>query len=374
MSESSQALTHAELSRYSRHLLLPQVGSEGQQRLKAASVLVVGAGGLGSPVLEYLTAAGVGHLLIADDDRVELSNLQRQVLHSSNDLGTPKVASAAARLHSLNPHVHVETHQTRVTRDNVLDLVQRADVVVDATDNFQTRYLLNDACVMRDKPLVYGAIYRFEGQASVFNHNGGPNYRDLFPEPPPAHHAPNCAEAGVLGVLPAVIGSIQATETLKILLGIGSTLSGRLVLYHALDMTFREFGITADPATRATTLTDTSTACAAQDAETAASITPQELVERLHNGWAPFIIDVRSAAESTSMPLPRCDMHCRHDQIVEARADLPPDRDLLLVCQRGQRSVSAVNALHAAGQDRLLSLTGGVLGWAEALSQELPST
>ncbi|HEY9817834.1 MAG TPA: molybdopterin-synthase adenylyltransferase MoeB, partial [Candidatus Obscuribacterales bacterium] len=230
-------LSRDEYDRYSRHLILPEVGLEGQKRLKAASVLCIGTGGLGSPLLLYLAAAGVGRIGIVDFDIVDRSNLQRQVIHGTSWVGKPKIASAKDRILEINPNCQVDLYETRLSADNALDIIRPYDIVVDGTDNFPTRYLVNDACVLLDKPNVYGSIFRFEGQATVFNYEDGPNYRDLYPEPPPPGLVPSCAEGGVLGILPGIIGVIQATETIKIILGKGTTLSGRLLLYNSLDMT-----------------------------------------------------------------------------------------------------------------------------------------
>ncbi|WP_310414881.1 molybdopterin-synthase adenylyltransferase MoeB, partial [Chamaesiphon sp. OTE_8_metabat_110] len=236
-----------EYARYSRHLILPEVGLDGQKRLKAASVLCVGTGGLGSPLLLYLAAAGVGRLGIVDFDVVDHSNLQRQVIHGTSWVGKPKIESAKNRIHEINPYCQVDLYETALSSANALDIIRPYDIVVDGTDNFPTRYLVNDACVLLDKPNVYGSIFRFEGQATVFNYQGGPNYRDLYPEPPPPGMVPSCAEGGVLGILPGIIGVIQATETVKIILGQGTTLSGRLVLYNALEMKFRELKLRPNP-------------------------------------------------------------------------------------------------------------------------------
>jgi adenylyltransferase/sulfurtransferase len=240
-------LTKEEYERYSRHLILPEVGLEGQKRLKAASVLCIGTGGLGSPLLLYLAAAGIGRIGIVDFDIVDSSNLQRQVIHGTSWVGKPKIQSAKTRILEINPYCQVDLYETRLTSENALDIVKPYDVVVDGTDNFPTRYLVNDACVILGKPNVYGSILRFEGQASVFNYEDGPNYRDLFPEPPPPGMVPSCAEGGVLGILPGIIGLIQATEAVKIILGKGTTLSGRLLLYNALDMKFRELKLRPNP-------------------------------------------------------------------------------------------------------------------------------
>ncbi|NER05140.1 MAG: molybdopterin-synthase adenylyltransferase MoeB, partial [Okeania sp. SIO3C4] len=240
-------LNTEEYQRYSRHLILPEVGLDGQKRLKAASVLCIGTGGLGSPLLLYLAAAGIGNIGIVDFDIVDHSNLQRQVIHGTSWVGKPKIESAKNRIHEINPHCQVDLYETRLSSENALDILKSYDVVVDGTDNFPTRYLVNDACVLLNKPNVYGSIFRFEGQATVFNYEGGPNYRDLYPEPPPPGMVPSCAEGGVLGILPGMIGVIQATETIKIVLGQGTTLSGRLLLYNSLDMTFRELKLRPNP-------------------------------------------------------------------------------------------------------------------------------
>ena len=240
-------LTKDEYQRYSRHIILPEVGLEGQKRLKAASVLCIGSGGLGSPLLLYLAAAGIGRIGLVDFDIVDSSNLQRQIIHSESWVGKPKIQSAKNRIHSINPHCQVDLYETAISSANALDILAPYDVVIDGTDNFPTRYLTNDACVLLNKPNVYGSIFRFEGQATVFNYEGGPNYRDLYPEPPPPGMVPSCAEGGVLGVLCGIIGTIQATEAIKIILGAENTLSGRLLLYNAWDMKFRELKLRPNP-------------------------------------------------------------------------------------------------------------------------------
>jgi len=240
-------LTKEEYERYSRHIILPEVGLDGQKKLKAASVLCIGTGGLGSPLLLYLAAAGIGRIGIVDFDIVDQSNLQRQIIHGQSWVGKPKIESARNRILEINPRCQIDLYETRLSSENALDIVKDYDVVVDGTDNFPTRYLVNDACVLLNKPNVYGSIFRFEGQATVFNYQDGPNYRDLYPEPPPPGMVPSCAEGGVLGVLPGIIGTIQANETIKVILGTGQTLSGRLLLYNALDMTFRELKLRPNP-------------------------------------------------------------------------------------------------------------------------------
>ncbi|MCY7337585.1 MAG: molybdopterin-synthase adenylyltransferase MoeB, partial [Chamaesiphon sp.] len=293
-----------EYARYSRHLILPEVGLEGQKRLKAASVLCVGTGGLGSPLLLYLAAAGVGRLGIVDFDVVDHSNLQRQVIHGTSWVGKPKIESAKARIHEINPYCQVDLYNTALSSANALDIIRPYDIVVDGTDNFPTRYLVNDACVLLDKPNVYGSIFRFEGQATVFNYQGGPNYRDLYPEPPPPGMVPSCAEGGVLGILCGIIGVIQATETVKIILGQGTTLSGRLVLYNALEMKFRELKLRPNPVRPVIEkLIDYEQFCGIPQAQAAeaeqqsmlAEMTVTELKQLIDSGADDFVlIDVRN--------------------------------------------------------------------------------
>lgn len=328
MDSAGPDLSHSEIRRYSRHLILDDVGMDGQRRLKASSVLCIGSGGLGSPALMYLAAAGIGLLGVVDDDVVDESNLQRQVVHSTCALGTPKVDSAAERITGLNPHVAVRTHAVRLTSANALEIIGAYDVVVDGCDNFPTRYLVNDACVILGKPLVYGAVQKFEGQVSVFNYRGGPNYRDLFAEPPPPGEVPSCAEGGVLGVLPGVIGMLQATEAIKICLGReAGTLSGRLMLYDALAMRFHEVRVSrradAPPITK---LVDYEGFCGAGRAGTACDAAPSpaepflridavEAARRMREeGWAPFVLDVRSRPEAAIVSLPCVDLLQPHRQ------------------------------------------------------------
>lgn len=373
-------LSHAEIARYSRHLILPEVGLAGQERLKASSVLCVGTGGLGSPLLLYLAAAGVGRIGIVDFDRVDASNLQRQIIHGTSTLGQSKVTSAAARLRDLNPLVEVVVHDLQLRSDNALEILAPYDVVVDGTDNFPTRYLVNDACVLLGKPYVYGSIYRFEGQASVFNLAGGPNYRDLYPEPPPPGSVPSCAEGGVLGVLPGIIGCIQATETLKILLGTGETLSGRLLLFDALGLRFRELRLRRDPDAPAITgLIDYDQFCGVPGGagesshdEEAPSLTVEEAHARLEAGWRPFVLDVRSAPEAAVVSLPGTDLLVPVAQLAENLDALPRDRTLLVYCKLGGRSRRAVRELRAQGYDAV-SLAGGIVAWAERIDASLPT-
>ena len=378
-------LDNADIGRYSRHLILDEVGVEGQRRLKGASVLCVGTGGLGSPLLLYLAAAGVGRIGIVDFDVVDESNLQRQIIHGTSTVGTLKLESARDRILDLNPRCRVDLYPVALTSDNALDIIRDYDVVVDGTDNFPTRYLVNDACVILGKPNVYGSIFKFEGQASVFNHDGGPNYRDLYPEPPPPGLVPSCAEGGVLGVLPGVIGCIQATETLKILLGKGETLSGRLLLYDAMSMRFRELKLRRDPAARPITeLIDYQQFCGvvsiaegAAAAETAAEgfvrADVADVKRRMDEGWAPFVLDVRKPHEAEIVRFEWADLLRPHEQIVAGELDdIPRDRPILVHCKMGGRSARAAASLAAAGFADVTNLEGGITAWAKEIEPGMP--
>jgi adenylyltransferase/sulfurtransferase len=381
-------LTREELTRYSRHLILPDVRIEGQQRLKGARVLCVGAGGLGSPVAMYLAAAGVGTIGLVDFDDVDISNLQRQILHGTPDVGRPKVASAKDRLKALNPNVTVETHHVQLTSANALDILGRYDVIVDGADNFPTRYLVNDACVLLGKPNAFGAIFRFEGQASVFAVKNGPCYRCLFPEPPPPGLVPSCAEAGVFGVLPGLVGTVQATETLKLIMGIGETLVGRLVVYDALRMTFRELNLPKDPncpvcGTHPTVkeLIDYDAFCGItaeeEDAATPGTneldlvITVDELKARMDRGDRPFLLDVREQVEyqivrmegGVLIPL---------GELVARQNELDPDREIVVYCHVGIRSGKATSFLRHKGFPLVRNLRGGIDEWAVKIDPSLP--
>jgi adenylyltransferase/sulfurtransferase len=362
---------------------------EGQRKLKAASVLCVGAGGLGSPLALYLTAAGVGRIGLVDFDVVDTSNLQRQVLHGTSMVGRPKLESARARLHDLNPHVRVETFAEPLTSENALEILADYDVVVDGTDNFPTRYLVNDACVLLGKPNVYGSIFRFEGQASVFNHAGGPCYRCLYEEPPPPGLVPSCAEGGVLGILPGIIGVVQATEAVKIILGVGETLSGRLMLYDALGMSFRELKLRRNPdcaicgpEPRVTELIDYEEFCGApssgeREQDPAAigyvDLLPRDVKDRLDAGWAPFILDVRKPFEADIVRLDH-DLLRPHTEVVAGdHTDIPRDRDVLVICRMGGRSAQAAGALRAAGYPAVFNLDGGLTRWATDVDPSLPT-
>jgi adenylyltransferase/sulfurtransferase len=374
-----------EYERYSRHLILPEVGLEGQKRLKAAKVLCIGTGGLGSPLLLYLAAAGIGHLGIVDFDVVDSSNLQRQVIHGTSWVGRPKIHSAKDRILEINPYCQVDLYETRLSSENALDILAPYDIVVDGTDNFPTRYLVNDACVLLKKPNVYGSIYRFEGQATVFNYEDGPNYRDLYPEPPPPGLVPSCAEGGVLGILPGVIGTIQATETVKLVLGIGTTLSGRLLLYDALNMRFRELKLRPNPERPViTTLIDYEEFCGipqakAQEAaqlSTLHEMSVLELQEVLASGANDvLLLDVRNPEEyeiaripgSVLIPLPEIEAG---DGVEKLKGMLNGHR-LIVHCKMGGRSAKALAILKQAGIEGT-NVRGGIRAWSQEVDPSVP--
>lgn len=372
-----------EILRYSRHLIIPDVGLTGQRRLKNARVLLVGAGGLGSPLALYLAAAGVGTLGLVDFDVVDLTNLQRQIVHGTKDVGRSKLASATERIRDVNPHVEVEGFETRLTSANALDIVREFDIVVDGTDNFPTRYLTNDACVLLGKPNVYGSIFRFEGQASVFATPDGPCYRCLFPEPPPPGLVPSCAEGGVLGVLPGLIGTIQATETIKLLLGIGEPLIGRLLLVDALATRFHTVKLRRDPACPACgtrtirELVDYEELCgirsaeAQQLADAVVEITPLELAERLRRGDDIDLIDVREPHEWEIARIPDARL-VPLATLAEAQPMLDATREIVVHCKGGVRSAKAVRQLRAAGFDRVWNLAGGITRWSDDVDPSIP--
>ena len=377
-------LTNEEIQRYSRHLLLPEVGMAGQERIKAAKVLLIGAGGLGSPVALYLAAAGVGTIGMVEFDNVDFSNLQRQILHFTPDVGKPKLQSATAKLTAINPHLNFIPHPTRLTSANALDIIRDYDLVVDGTDNFPTRYLVNDACVLLRKPNVYGSIYRFEGMASVFApHLGGPCYRCWYPEPPPPGKVPNCAEAGVLGVICGIIGNIQATEALKLILGQGDSLLGRLLRFNALAMTFRQHTIPKDPACAVcgakptiTKLIDYPAFCGmSQGTSNMNSTTDDISVETLQQMLAAkqdfVLVDVRNPDEvaiceiagSVKLPLP---------ELSQRFKELPADKLIVLHCKMGGRSARALQFLRSQGYRQLKNVAGGINAWAERIEPTMP--
>ncbi|MEU5846428.1 adenylyltransferase/sulfurtransferase MoeZ [Saccharopolyspora shandongensis] len=378
--EPASELTKEEVARYSRHLIIPDVGMDGQKRLKNAKVLVVGAGGLGSPALLYLAAAGVGTLGIVEFDEVDESNLHRQVIHGQSDLGRPKAESARDSIAEINPFVKVNLHQTHLTSENALDIFRDYDLILDGTDNFATRYLVNDAAVLLGKPYVWGSIFRFEGQASVFWAEHGPNYRDLYPEPPPPGMVPSCAEGGVLGVLCASIGSIMVNEAIKLITGIGETLLGRLMIYDALEMSYRTVKIRKDPnATPITELIDYEAFCGvlsgdAQQAAVNSTITPRELKDMFDRGEKFELIDVREPHEYEIVKIEGSKLIPK-DRILsgEALSELPQDRKIVLHCKSGGRSAEALAALHKAGFSDAVHVGGGVLGWANQVDPSLPT-
>jgi adenylyltransferase/sulfurtransferase len=378
-------LTKDDYERYSRHLILPEVGVAGQKRLKAASVLCIGTGGLGSPLLLYLAAAGIGRIGIVDFDVVDNSNLQRQVIHGTSWVGKPKIESAKNRIHEINPFCQVDLYNTRISSENALELIEPYDIVVDGTDNFPTRYLVNDACVLLNKPNVYGSIFRFEGQATVFNYQEGPNYRDLYPEPPPPGMVPSCAEGGVLGILPGIIGVIQATETVKIILGQGTTLSGRLLLFNALEMKFRELKLRPNPERPVIDkLIDYEQFCGITQAKAQENqqkmdipeMTVSDLKQLIDSGADDFVlIDVRNPHEyeigkipgSVLVPLPDIE----NGSGVAKVKELMNGHRLIAHCKMGGRSAKALGILKEAGIDGT-NVTGGITAWSQEIDPSVP--
>jgi adenylyltransferase/sulfurtransferase len=375
------ALSQEEILRYSRHLIIPEVGVEGQRRLKDARVLMVGAGGLGSPIGLYLAAAGVGRLGIVEFDVVDETNLQRQILHGTKDVGRKKVESARDRIRDVNPHVEVVPHETRLTSENALDIVRAYDLVVDGTDNFATRYLVNDACVLLGKANVYGSIFRFEGQSTVFCTKDGPCYRCLYPEPPPPGLVPSCAEGGVLGILPGLVGVIQATETVKLLTGIGDPLVGRLLLVDALAMQFRTVKLRKDPRCPAcgtrelTRLVDYEQFCGIRGVEDdtvgVPALTPGDLAMRLKRGDDLDLVDVRERHEWDICRIEGARL-APLSSFAEALRTLDSARDVVLYCRSGVRSAKAARQLQAAGFKRVWNLAGGILRWSADVDPSIP--
>jgi adenylyltransferase/sulfurtransferase len=386
--EALPSLSNEEIGRYSRHLIMPEVGLEGQRRLKAASVLMIGTGGLGAPCGMYLAAAGVGRLGIVDFDVVESSNLQRQIIHGTADIGRPKIESARDRLRDINPHIEIETHESRLSSSNALSLFANYDIVVDGTDNFPTRYLVNDACVLLHKPNVYGSIFRFEGQASVFwtdaPNGGGPCYRCLYSEPPPPGLVPNCAEGGVLGVLPGIVGTIQATETIKLILGAKDTLVNRLLLFDAWQMKFREFKLRKDPncpmcSENATIkeLIDYEEFCGLrtqteEPKDTLEEITATELRQRMDANPELQVIDVREPFEQEIARIEGTKL-IPLGQVVARMNEIDPSRETVLHCKAGVRSAMAIASLKKAGfPGRLINLKGGITAWSDEVDPAVP--
>ncbi len=381
--QPATSLSKEEILRYSRHLIMPEVGMEGQLKLKNAKVLCIGTGGLGAPLGLYLAAAGVGRIGIVDFDVVDNTNLQRQVLFSNNDVGKPKVAAAAARLRGLNPDITIDVHETHLSSDNALEIFKDYDIIVDGTDNFPTRYLVNDACVLLGKPNVYGSIFRFDGQITVFGYPGGPCYRCLYPEPPPPGLVPSCAEGGVLGVLPGIVGTIQAAETLKLILGKGEPLVGRLLLFDALGMKFRDLKLRKNPECpvcgehpTVTELIDYVQFCGIRGEEAPSTvtnipeITPRELKTRLDRGDDLYILDVREPHEyqicnigGHLIPL---------GELSRRAAELDSSKEIVAHCRSGKRSAEAVDFLRKAGFKKIWNLKGGILAWSDEVDPSVP--
>ncbi|HXE75893.1 MAG TPA: molybdopterin-synthase adenylyltransferase MoeB [Candidatus Xenobia bacterium] len=376
------ALSQQEILRYSRHLIMPEVGMEGQLKLKQAKVLLIGTGGLGAPLGLYLAAAGVGRLGLVDFDVVDFTNLQRQVTFGTDDVGRPKLEAAAERLHSLNPEIEIVTHEAKLASENALDILRDYDIIVDGTDNFPTRYLVNDACVLLGKPNVYGSIFRFEGQATVFALKDGPCYRCLYPEPPPPGLVPSCAEGGVLGVLPGIVGAIQANETIKLIIGKGETLKGRLLVFDALKMKFRELKLRKNPDCpvcgahpTVTQLIDYYEFCGIRGEEAQATvqvpeIEPRALKQRLDSGHDVFVLDVREPHEYQicnigGYLIPLGDLPKRVHELDSAR-------EIVAHCRSGKRSAEAVDFLRKAGFRKVWNLKGGILAWSDQVDPSLP--
>jgi molybdopterin/thiamine biosynthesis adenylyltransferase/rhodanese-related sulfurtransferase len=386
------SLSHEEVQRYSRHLIMSEVGMAGQKKLKAASILLVGAGGLGSPVAMYLAAAGIGRLGLVDYDVVDYTNLQRQIIHGTSDVGRPKLESARERIIDINPHVQVDGYEVPLTSANAMAILEPYDIVIDGTDNFPTRYLTNDACVLLGKPNIYGSIFRFEGQASVFYAKEGPCYRCLFPEPPPPGLVPSCAEGGVLGVLPGTIGAIQATEAIKLIIGQGEPLIGRLLLYDALGMTFDEVFLQKNPNCPVcgpnptiTELIDYEQFCgmpahdrslyvtAVENDTEVSQITPLQLKKRLDAGEDLQILDVRDPHEWEISNLENLGAFLvPQNEILEHLSELDKTRDIVVMCRSGARSADVIRELQNYGFTRLLNLDGGINEWAREVDQNLP--
>lgn len=388
-------LSHEEVKRYSRHLIMPEVGMEGQKKLKAASILLIGAGGLGSPLAMYLAAAGVGRLGLVDYDVVDYTNLQRQIIHGTKDVGKPKLTSAKARINDINPHVQVDTYEVPLTSQNALEIFEPYDIIIDGTDNFPTRYLTNDACVLLGKPNVYGSIFRFEGQASIFHAEKGPCYRCLFPAPPPPGLVPSCAEGGVLGILPGTVGAIQATEAIKYILGIGESLVGRLMLYDALTMSVDYVKLRKNPSCpicgdnpTITELIDyeefcgmpahdhsefSATKAEGHDAEVR-QMTPKTLKERLDDGDDLVILDVRepheweisNLEEHGAFLIPKGD-------VVSRMGELDTSREMVVQCRSGARSADVIRELQQHGFKKLWNLDGGINRWAKEIDTSIPT-
>ena len=349
-----------DLERHSRHILLPQVGAEGQAKIAKSRVLCVGAGGLGSPVIQYLAAAGIGHLTIIDDDDIDITNLQRQIIHRTSDIGTPKAESAKRFVNDLDPNISVKTIVDRLVVSNAEEIFFGHDLIIDGTDNIPTRYLIDDICAKLGIPWIYGSVYRFEGQVSLFNYKGGPRYRDLFPEAPPDHLIPSCSEAGVLGVLPGIIGCLQVTEAVKVLIDIGELLTGKLLVYDALECNQKIL--------KFTNMNDKyiEEQNAPREGMMFHEIDSANAIAKMKEGWAPYFIDVRSQHENQEARIAKAVDICPHTEIMSAIDRIPRDADILVHCRSGMRSQIAIMHLIQAGYDgaKLFNLSDGIIGWA----------
>jgi len=363
----ANGLSSEQSDRYARHLALPDVGEEGQLSLLNSSVLVVGAGGLGSPAILYLAAAGVGRIGVMDFDTVSLSNLQRQVIHSSGSIGDSKVGSAAKRIHGLNPDVEVIEIEEKLTNENSIGIIENFDLVLDGTDNFETRYLIGDTCEALGKPWVFGSIHRFDGQVSSFNYDNGPNYRDLFPEAPPPELAPNCAEAGVLGVLPGIVGTIQATEAIKMILGVGEILSGKLLTIDARNMEMRALSFKANSSRKRACLADI------EQLSSFSEISPLEFVNRTKEGWNPFLLDVRRSDEEEIVKLEGTDLRIQHMHVPSRMDEIPKDEEVVIYCRVGGRSAAVARFLVESGwpSHSVYNLSGGIHEWSDTVDSSI---
>lgn len=383
---SEIVLTNDEKARYARHLILPQVGEAGQKKIKSASVLVVGAGGLGSPVLMYLAAAGIGKIGIIDDDKVDMTNLQRQIIHSTSSIGELKTESAKRRIKHINPEIIVDIFDIRLTIENAKEIIDGYDIIVDGTDNFATRYTISDCCEILGKPWVFGSIHRFEGQVSVFNLNGSPNYRDLFPKAPPPELAPNCAEAGVLGVLPGIIGSFQANEVLKIVLEMDGILDSELLLIDTQTMNIRKLRYNSNKEReKVTELSEEAISCAlgldeeqsldvSSTKQNMKEISPLEYVDKVKNGWKPFFLDVRREEEEKIVTLPNTNLRISHTEVPSRLQEIPDDQDIVIYCRSGARSAMVANFLKMSGDYSMevYNLSGGIHLWSSTVDSSIP--
>ena len=383
---SEIVLTNDEKARYARHLILPQVGEAGQKKIKSASVLVVGAGGLGSPVLMYLAAAGIGKIGIIDDDKVDMTNLQRQIIHSTSSIGELKTESAKRRIKQINPEIIVDIFGTRLTIENAKEIIDGYDIIVDGTDNFATRYTISDCCEILGKPWVFGSIHRFEGQVSVFNLNGSPNYRDLFPKAPPPELAPNCAEAGVLGVLPGIIGSFQANEVLKIVLEMDGILDSELLLIDTQTKNIRKLRYNSNKEReKVTELSEDAISCtlgldeeqsldASSTKQNMKEISPLEYVDKVKNGWKPFFLDVRREEEEKIVTLPNTNLRISHTEVPSRLQEIPNDQDIVIYCRSGARSAMVANFLKMSGDYSMevYNLSGGIHLWSSTVDSSIP--